>query len=449
MGTLRLLIAQLLVYVVRLIAFIMILFGWAKANATDLESSILAKSAMSVLRDHCVNCHNPDKSKGELDLTEYKTARIGGSEGPAFIGGNPDESRLVQLIKPGSDPHMPPKKQLSDEEINTLSRWILAGAPWIASELAIENRIAAASELGDLPDDYRPVFALMLSPDDQQLAAGCGNQVIVNNFSGKTSAVTKLNGHRDAVQSVAWSPDGKLLATGGFRKVNLWKTTDWLLAGVIDELPGRVTALAFSVDGRSLISASNASGQKGKISIWNSDDLDKRLEWSAHDGTIYDITLSPNGKNLATGGEDKLIRLWNLVDGKQLKQIEAHSAPIMSLAFKPDGTAIASGAADQELKIWDIRTREQKNLVTGHPGNISSIVWPANNAELITASDDGALRLCSESSKSPVKTWAKAADLIYSLDVTTDAKRFFGGSEKGQVYEWDRNGKIIRTLVFK
>ena len=404
---------------------------------------------MILLRDHCVNCHNPDKSKGDLDLTASKTARIGGSEGPAFIDGNPDESRLVQLIKPGSDPHMPPKKQLSDEDINTLSRWILAGAPWITSELAIKNRIAKASELGDLPDDYRPVFALMLSPDDQQLAAGCGNQVIVNNFSGKISTITKLSGHRDAVQSIAWSPDGKLLATGGFRKVNLWKTANWLLVGEINELPGRVTALTFSLDGRSLISASNASGQKGKISIWNSENLDKRLEWSAHDGTIYDITLSPDGEKLATGGEDKLIRLWDLVDGKQLKQIEAHSAPVMSLAFKPDGTAIASGAADQELKIWDIKTREQKNLVIGHPGNIASIVWPANNAELITASDDGALRLCSESSKSPLKTWAKAADLIYSLDVTTDAKRFFGGSEKGQVYEWDRNGKIIRTLVFK
>ena len=138
-----------------------------------------------------------------------------------------------------------------------------------------------------------------------------------------------------------------------------------------------------------------------------------------------------------------------MIDGNQLKQIEAHSAPIMSLAFKPNGKALASGAADKELKIWDIETREQKNLVTGHPGNVAAIVWPANNEELITASDDGALRLCSEVSKSPVKTWAKAKDLIYSLDVTTDGKRFFGGSENGQVYEWDRNGKIIRTLVFK
>ena len=425
------------------------LFNLENTNAKDLEDSDLAINAMHILRDHCVNCHNPNKSKGKLDLTTYQTARIGGLEGSAFIDGSPDESRIIRLIKPISDPHMPPKQQLSDDEINILSQWILDGPTWITSELDIENRIVASSELGDLPNDYRPVFALTLSPDDQQLAAAYGNRVVVNNLSTKTLLRKKLNGHKDAVQSIAWSPDGKLLATGGFRKVNLWDTKDWLLLGEIEELPGRVTALAFSADSRSLISASNASGEKSKISIWNSEDLNNVIEWSAHNGTIYDITLSPDGEYLATAGEDKLIRFWNLIDGNQLKQIEAHSAPIMSLAFKPNGKSLASGAADKELKIWDIETREQKNLVTGHPGNVAAVVWPANNTELITASDDGALRLCSEASKSPVKTWAKAKDLIYSLDVTTDGKRFFGGSENGQVYEWDRNGKIIRTLVFK
>ena len=158
----------------------MLLLGSVYAFATNLVDSTLAKSAMLVLRDHCVNCHNPNKSKGKLDLTEYKTARIGGNEGPAFIDGNPNESRLIQLIKPGGDPHMPPKKQLNDEEIKTLSQWILAGAPWITSELVIENRIAAASELRDLPENYRPVLAVMLSPDDQKLAAGWGNQVVVS-----------------------------------------------------------------------------------------------------------------------------------------------------------------------------------------------------------------------------------------------------------------------------
>ena len=84
--------------------------------------------------------------------------------------------------------------------------------------------------------------------------------------------------------------------------------------------------------------------------------------------------------------------------------------------------------------------------MTGHPGNISAIAWPAKNAELITASDDGALRLCSESGTRPGKTWAKAGDLLHCLDVTADGKLLYGGADNGRVYAWNRNGKITITL---
>ena len=446
-ATLILLKTQQVLCTTGMIICVALLLGLENANAVDSGDTKLARRAMNLLRDNCISCHNSEKTKGELDFTSDKNARNGGSEGPAFIDGDPDSSRMIQFIKPDSETHMPPKKQLSAEEIDILSQWISAGALWIPDELIVKDNIVAVAELGNLPDDYHPVFAVALSPNDKQLAAGYGNQVGIYNLSGKAPMI-KLKGHRDVVQSIVWSPDGKLLATGGFRKVILWKTGDWVSAGEVGKLPGRVTALAYSKNGEGLISASNAPGQRAKISIWNVNDLSERLGWWAHSGTIYDITLSPDGKTLATTGEDKLIRFWNLDNGKRIKQIEAHSAPVMSLAFKPDGTAIASGAADKELKIWDVKTREQKNLVTGHPGNVASIVWPDNKAGLITASDDGALRLCSESSKSPVKTWAKAADLVHSLDVTTDGKKFFGGSENGQVYEWDRSGKIIRTLVY-
>jgi WD40 repeat protein len=127
-------------------------------------------------------------------------------------------------------------------------------------------------------------------------------------------------------------------------------------------------------------------------------------------------------------------------------QIEAHTAPVLSLAYKPDGALLASGGADKELKIWDTKTREQKNLVTGHPGNVAAIAWPEKKAELITASDDGALRLCNETSKSPGKTWAKADGLLHCLAATADGKLLYGGADNGRVYAWDRTGKITRTL---
>ena len=421
--------------------------AWPTATAAEAAASPLAKRAMHLLRDHCVSCHNPDKTKGDLDLTKRQTTLAGGGEGPAFVEGNPGGSRLIQFLKPDSDPHMPPKKQLSDEHIATLSRWVAAGAEWLPKELDVKKQAAIAAELGDLPGGYRPVFALALSPDDQRLAAGHGNEVIIHGVGEKKSSrLAKLAGHRDVVQSISWSPDGKHLATGGYRKVILWNTADWTRAGALNGLPGRVSALAFSGDSQSLITASNAPGGVGAVALWNTSDLAKHLAWPAHDGTVFAIALAPDGQSLATAGEDQLIRFWNMADGSQLKQIEAHSAPVLSLAFKPDGKALASGGADKELKIWDTGTREQKTLITGHPGNVAGIAWPAKSATLITACDDGAVRVCSETGKRPTKTWSAAADLLHCFSVNSDGSAYFGGGDNGRVYVWDKKGAITLTL---
>ena len=226
----------------------------------------------------------------------------------------------------------------------------------------------------------------------------------------------------------------------------LWNTADWSSVGEISDLPGRVSAMTFTTDNATLITASNAPGQAGEIALWKTPDLGKRLNWQAHGGTIFDLAIAPDGKTLATAGADRLVRFWSLAKGEQVMQIEAHTAPVLSLAYKPDGALLASGGADKELKIWDTKTREQKTVVTGHPGNIAAIAWPAKNAELITASDDGALRLCSESGTRPGKTWAKAGDLLHCLDVTADGKLLYGGADNGRVYAWNRNGKITITL---
>lgn len=421
--------------------------AWPSAWRTEAEEAGLAKRAMHLLRDHCIRCHNTQKTKGNLDLTKRALALKGGGEGPALIPGQAAESHITRLLQPDSDPHMPPKKQLSDEQIAALGQWIDAGAEWLPSELVIEANLIAPDTLGQLPDDYQPVFALALSPDDKQLAAGHGNLVTVHNLTEKDKPATaKLTGHLDAIQSMAWSADGKHLATGGFRKVLLWNTADWSPAGEISDLPGRVSAMIFTADNAALVTASNAPGKSGEIALWNVADLAKDLAWQAHDGTVFDLAIAPDGETLTSAGADKLVRFWSLAKGEQVMQIEAHTAPVLSLAYKPDGTLLASGGADKELKIWDTKTREQKNLVTGHPGNVAAIAWPEKKAELITASDDGALRLCNETSKSPGKTWAKAAGLLHCLAATVDGKRLYGGADNGRVYAWDRTGKITRTL---
>ena len=427
------------------------LAAWPSAGGTAPPSGAggadLARRAMHLLRDHCIRCHNAKKNKGDLNLTTRALALKGGGEGPALLPGQAAKSRMIRYVQPGSDPHMPPKKQLGDEQIATLGQWIDAGAKWLPAELVIKAKLLDPTALGQLPGGYQPVFALALSPDDKQIAAGHGNLVTVHNLADKNKPpLARLTGHRDVVQSIAWNADGKRLATGGFRKVLLWNTADWSLADKITDLPGRVSAMTFTADNTTLITASNAPGQAGEITLWNTGDLAKRLAWQAHGGTIFDLAIAPDGETLASAGADKLVRFWSLAKGEQTMQIEAHTSPVLSLAYKPDGALIASGGADKELKIWDTKTREQKNLVTGHPGNVAAIAWPEKKAELITASDDGALRLCNETSKSPGKTWSKAGDLLHCLAATTDGKLLYGGADNGRVYAWDRTGKTPRTL---
>ena len=137
----------------------------------------------------------------------------GGGEGPAFVTGKAEESHIIQFIQPNSDPHMPPKEQLDGEQIAALGQWIDSGAEWLPAELVIEAKLLDPAALGQLPGGYQPVFALALSPDDKQLAAGHGNLVTVHNLTEKDKPATaKLTGHLDAIQSIAWSADGKRLA---------------------------------------------------------------------------------------------------------------------------------------------------------------------------------------------------------------------------------------------
>ncbi|GIT78322.1 MAG: hypothetical protein Ct9H300mP32_7040 [Verrucomicrobiota bacterium] len=143
---------------------------------------------MHPLRDHCIRCHNAKKNKGQLNLTTRALAIIGGSEGPALIPGRANESRSSGTSSLAAIPICRQKKQLGDEQIAMLGQWIDAGAKWLPSELVIEAKSVANAKLGRLPTGYQPVFALALSPDDKQLAAGHGNLVTVHNVAEKNKA---------------------------------------------------------------------------------------------------------------------------------------------------------------------------------------------------------------------------------------------------------------------
>lgn len=118
-----------------------------------------AAKALATLKASCFECHNPEKSKADLDLTSREAMLKGGDSGPAFVSGKALESRIVEVLAPDADPHMPPKKQLSDDQITEIRKWIDGGAVWDAKALEINSPLLANDAprrpSGQLPARFR------------------------------------------------------------------------------------------------------------------------------------------------------------------------------------------------------------------------------------------------------------------------------------------------------
>ena len=423
------------------------------------EADTHAAAAMTILRAHCFSCHNVEKKRGQLDLTSREAAIKGGESGPALKPGKASDSSLVKLLAPGADPHMPPKKQLPDKLIATLRGWVDAGAPWDAGVLKLLTRETRADELKSLLASYTPVLAVALAPDGQRLASARGNQLLIHTLgaTNRTLSAT-LTGARDAIQSIAWSADGRWLAAGEFRRVLLYDAKTLQPFGTLDKpLAGRATAIAFTPDGNTLAVADSAGGAPGLVHLWKMGDEKPFASWAAHNDSILDLKISANGKLLATGSADKLARVWNLATQKEVAKLEGHTSYVQAVAFGKDDAELATGGADKEIKIWDIANQEKKSAFQNRSAAVTALHWTVGGTNLLTVAEDGSAsaitdikRHSGEQSSAPgtERKLSAIGDVLYAVTATPDAKTVFAGCHDGSVYVWAA-GKAAAKLEAK
>jgi WD40 repeat protein len=408
--------------------------------------------AMELLKTQCAPCHNPTKKKGGLVLVSAEGLETGGDNGAVVVPGQLGQSPLLQVLEPDADPHMPPRKQLADEEIAVLRAWVESGAAWDAEAFAgaASAPVIDPDSLRSLPGSYHPVLALSLSQDDRRLAVGRGAGVFVYDCTATNHVLLhRLAGQDDAVQSVVWSPDGKWLAAGGFRRIRIWETGGYTVAAEVKDLVGRVPALAFSPDSSLLVAADGVETQSGVIRVWDvlqSGRLDPLARWTAHDDTILDLKISPDGTTLASAGVDTQVKLWRIPGFEALGTLEGHNGHVTSLAFHADGSVLVSGGADGEVKIWELKTRDQRETVTGHPGPVTALGWSADGKKIVTVCEDGIVRICDEEKKRPERSLGSAGDVVYALALSSDGTRSYGGCHDGLVRVWDKDGKLQGQL---
>ncbi len=438
-------------------------FTSALAAAPELSAATAApgvahpatRDAMLVLKAECFSCHNEKKKKGGLVLTSLAGLMKGSSSGPVAEAGQVKSSLLLSVLNADADPHMPPEKQLPEAKIEVLRSWIQHGLTW--DEVALLEPDSTPVALLPLPASYQPVLALALSPDAKRLAVARGGRIVLHDLTTpEFPVVQRVDAHRDAVQSLAWSGDGQWLASAGFRRVQLWCADDLQPQREWHEgLVGRVTALRFSPDGSRLVVADGVAGQSGIVRVIGLPGGELLGSWSAHDDTIFAIDFKRDGSQMVTAGGDKLIKVWDVASRKEVARFEGHSAQVLSVAFNPDATQLVSGGADNELNVWDVLSGEKVNSLGTHAAAVSAVTWPGDGKAIIAAISSGGVlaytnlkaHAGTERSKGgDEKKIGEAAEAGVCVVSTPDAETIFVGGNDGVVHVWSRAGKLLSRL---
>ena len=412
------------------------------------EPRLPPEPAWGLLEQRCLECHRGEEPEGELLLLSRQAALQGGASGPAVVPGDPAASLLVQVLSADAEPHMPPEEQLSDEEIATLRDWVSAGATWPAAWRETSPDLLP-EELGDLPTGFRPVLALAFSPDEQRLAVARANQVVILDVSqDDVQAMVTLTKHRDAVQAVTWSDDGRHLATAGYRRVYVWDAASGQPVWELPHNNGRVTAVAFLPGGAQLVTADGDVGAKSEWHLWHWEGTTPQRSTPAHDDTVLDLVVRPESKQFVTASADGVAKVWDWESAAMLTKLEGHHGHVTAAAITVDGRLLATAGADREIWLWDLDRTDQKRSLGQQKAIGTDLAWSADGESLFSAGDDGLVRrfrgladrdeLFQQSRRSRrnhvklagSKTWSDA------IAVSRNARSIYAGYHDGRVFRW-------------
>ncbi|HEX9132641.1 MAG TPA: serine/threonine-protein kinase [Ktedonobacteraceae bacterium] len=250
------------------------------------------------------------------------------------------------------------------------------------------------------------------------------------------STLVTYTGHLSAVATVAWSPDGKRIASGSWdQTVQVWDPNNGAHLFVYRGHTTNVNAVAWSParTGQRIASASGNSFFKGEhvVQVWDAATNAHPLTYQGHTQPVHTVAWSPGGTHIASGGEDKTVQVWDAGDGNPIFSYSRHTGLVSSVAWSPDGTRIASASNDTTVQVWNARTAALI-FSFSHTSTVNAVAWSPDGTRIASAS--GNLFLGGEHS---VQVW----DAITGVHILT----YKGHTTQVSTVAWSPDGKHIAS----
>ncbi|MEA3276220.1 MAG: TIR domain-containing protein, partial [Pseudomonadota bacterium] len=186
------------------------------------------------------------------------------------------------------------------------------------------------------------------------------------------------------VETIAFSPDGRTLATAGWdQTVKLWDVETRQERATLKGHTDPVMAVAFSPDGHTLASAS----RDRTIKLWDAETGRKRATLQGHADSVEGVAFAPDGRTLASVSRDETIRLWDAETGQERATLQGHSSGVFAVTFASDGRTLASASGDQTIKLWDAETRQERATLKGHADPVMAVAFSPDGRTLASAGD--------------------------------------------------------------
>ncbi len=418
-----------------------------------------------ILKRHCTSCHTKSDPQGELNMDSVKLFVQGGKKGQAIQPGKPDESLAIQMVMGIKKPIMPHKQPpLSPAKILTLRQWILAGAKDDSDTTAVVEKVL-------IPKSYRvapSVTSVAFSPDGKLLAAACRSEVVVLSVEGKTPP-QRLPTESDLITFVSFSPDGKTLASAGgspaqYGEVRFFDVAEPAFKLRSSRRIGNDTLFhgGFSPDGKMLALGS----ADGAIYVVPLDDKAAVQKHDLHSDWVSAVTFSVDGRLLISCSRDRTIKVTLTENGKLLRSLATSTDYVNAVAAT--ATLALSAGRDRVPAVYDLKvalgdvvqkgngngmvpdspSAQYTRKLEAHPGEVIDLAVDAKRTKLAVAGASSEVRINSLPDGRRLATLTAVPAPVYGVALSADGTRVATGSYNGQVGIYDAiTGKLIKQLV--